>query len=77
MIYTVEMDEPRDDTVCRCGSCSWNGRFNQVVEIGGCALTPGDASPAGRCPKCDGLVYPDVIPLKTGMDIIKRHASDE
>jgi hypothetical protein len=57
MNYTVEMDEPSGDTPCRCDDCGWTGRFDQVAEIGGCSLTPGDASPAGRCPECDTLVY--------------------
>ncbi len=58
MYYEVEMDEPSDDTVCGGCGCGWNDHFDKVAKIGSCSLTPGDASPAGRCPKCDELVYP-------------------
>jgi hypothetical protein len=59
-IYTVEMEEPPDDTPCECGGCNWTGTFAEVDEIGECSLTPGDPSPCGRCPTadCGSLVYP-------------------
>jgi hypothetical protein len=58
MIYTAEMDDLAPETrVGSCG-CGWEGTFADVAEIGDCCLTPGDGSPAGRCPECDGLCYP-------------------
>lgn len=56
MIYTVQMDEPKPGAKCSGCGC-WEGPFSKVKEIGYCSLTPGDPSPAGRCPDCDGLVY--------------------
>lgn len=41
---------------CKC-DCGWHGPFEELVEIGACSLTPGDPSPAGRCPECDALAY--------------------
>lgn len=55
--YTAEIDLD-DDVPCTCGSCSWSGPAGSLAAIEGCALDPGDASPAGRCPDCDGLAYP-------------------
>ncbi len=57
--YTVELDEPEDDVVCVCGACDWEGTFADVADIGDCSLTPGDPSPAGRCPEedCGALCY--------------------
>ncbi len=61
MIYTVEMDDLHDETTpvsgCGCGPCRSALTVADVVEIGDCCLTPGDPSPVGRCPHCDGLVY--------------------
>jgi hypothetical protein len=42
---------------CKCGSCSWTGTALELKDIEGAALTPGDESPAGRCPECDALAY--------------------
>lgn len=55
--YEVVMDEPDDATPCRCQSCDWTGVYADVASIDFACLTPGDPSPAGRCPHCDGLVY--------------------
>ncbi len=55
--YTAEIDIAAD-VPCTCGSCSWSGPAGALAAIEGCALDPGDASPAGRCPDCDGLAYP-------------------
>lgn len=45
------------EAVAECGDCTWLGRARQLEPIGGCALSPGDPSPAGRCPVCDMLAY--------------------
>ena len=58
LFYNVEMDEPHFGTRVRCGAaCGWQGRYWQAKPIESCSLTPGDPSPAGRCPDCDALVY--------------------
>lgn len=56
--YTVAEVWIRDEARCECGNCEWQGRADETEEIGDCALTPGDPSPAGRCPECQALVYP-------------------
>jgi hypothetical protein len=57
--YLVERLGSFPDSGCECPSCGWRGDKSSVREVGACVLTPGDASPAGRCPKCMGLVYPE------------------
>lgn len=42
---------------CECADCDWKGTADKLKPIGDCCLTPGDASPAGRCPECDTLAY--------------------
>lgn len=42
-----------------CGAdCGWRGRYDGGKPIEGASLTPGDPSPACRCPECDALAYP-------------------
>ena len=40
-----------------CGDCDWEGPVGDLLEIGDCSLTPGDPSPAGRCPECETIAY--------------------
>lgn len=47
------------ETPCRCDKCGWRGAAAALGDIGSCKLTPGDPSPAGRCPECASLAYPD------------------
>lgn len=56
--YTAERDHLNDATPCACGACDWKGAYDLLAPIGDCSLTPGDVSPAGRCPECDSLAYP-------------------
>lgn len=58
--YTAEVDHPKDGTLCKCSGCGHVWGYFQLRPIGGCSLTPGDASPAGRCgdPSCDSVAYP-------------------
>lgn len=49
--------EPKVSASCKCANCGWVGPFSDLSDIQECALTPGDASPAGRCPNCDMLAY--------------------
>lgn len=70
--YTASIDEPADDTPCACSDCGKKGlTFGDLMDIDDCELTPGDASPAGRCPNCDSLAY--VVTPKT----IREDASEE
>lgn len=55
--YKALIDDIAADTPCQCQNCEWTGGFAGLAPIGDCALTPGDPSPAGRCPECDTLAY--------------------
>ncbi len=56
--YSAEIDFVEPETPCRgCGCDSMP--FSKLKPIYDCTLTPGDPSPAGRCPECEGLVYVD------------------
>lgn len=44
---------------CTCSNCDWTGTADKLEPIGDAILTPGDPSPAGRCPDCDCLAYVD------------------
>ena len=55
--YTAEIDPCDPDMLC--DGCGCDPRpFKELIPIEHAVLTPGDPSPAGRCPECDGLVYP-------------------
>ncbi|MBP1297054.1 MULTISPECIES: hypothetical protein [Bradyrhizobium] len=62
---------PPDQLVCCCSSCDWSGTAIECAEIDDCSLTPGDASPCGRCPECDSLAYLDG-PLDRAKDRVER-----
>jgi len=55
--YKALIDGIEDDAPCRCEDCEWVGVFTDLAPIEDCCLTPGDPSPAGRCPECDTLAY--------------------
>lgn len=55
--YRVAEVEDAGNAACTCDNCGWDGTADKVSEVGDCCLTPGDGSPVGRCPECDGLVY--------------------
>lgn len=57
--YKATVDFATEPTTikCDCGSCDWRGVAADLADIEDCSLTPGDASPAGRCPECDSLAY--------------------
>lgn len=57
--YQAEIDYSQNPRAikCQCSNCTWSGFASKLREIGDCSLTPGDASPAGRCPECDSLAY--------------------
>lgn len=56
--YKVLIDEPAAETPCECSDgCQGPIPYSALSEIGDCSLTPGDPSPAGRCPECESLAY--------------------
>lgn len=56
---TIEQDQHDDGTPCACSDCDWKGPVEALDAPDGAVLTPGDASPAGRCPACGSLAYLD------------------
>lgn len=60
---TVEFsgDPARINVSCN-GGCKWKGVASELDEIGDAILTPGDPSPAGRCPICGTLAYATKCP---------------
>lgn len=58
VIYIEECDPGL--RVAGCG-CEWSdtGTTDTMLTCDDAILTAGDASPAGRCPECLGLVYLD------------------
>jgi hypothetical protein len=56
--YRVQIHDRFDDNdPVTCSDCDWDGTVDQVDDIKHATLTPGDASPVGRCPKCESLAY--------------------
>lgn len=55
--YRVMEVEDAGNAGCTCDNCGWTGTADETCDIQDCALTPGDSSPVGRCPECDGLSY--------------------
>jgi hypothetical protein len=56
---TVDHMRDPDGIECVCDNCDWKGVASDLNEITDASLTPGDASPAGRCPLCAALAYVD------------------
>lgn len=54
---TIEHVKDEKDIQCDCGACDWKGTADQLDDIEDAVLTPGDPSPAGRCPECHALAY--------------------
>lgn len=61
LMYTATIDEPEDTDPCVCGNCGETHEWQNLIEVDEAELTPGDASPAGRCPEdgCGALCYID------------------
>lgn len=72
--YSAEIDAPDDTTSCECSDCGWTGNFVELRPIGDCCLTPGDGSPAGRCPECDALAYVDTVKSRAHENGERLHA---
>lgn len=71
--YIAEVEEPRADTPCSCDGCHWRGPYSALAEVEQAVLSPGDPSPAGRCPECDTLAYP--VLRWTEMIIVQKIAA--
>lgn len=56
---SITIEDVAPDAPCFCGGCGWTGRADALVPCEDAILTPGDASPAGRCPDCEALAYLD------------------
>lgn len=65
--YFVDAVQDLGSTPVECDDCEWSGTAAQVIDIVECALTPGHISPAGRCPKCEALVYATALPDNAGL----------
>lgn len=52
----IDTHQKRDDPAS-CGGCDWTGTAAQVRPALDAILTPGDAVPLGRCPRCQSLAY--------------------
>lgn len=63
------------EIVCKCSACEWQGRASKLKEIVECDLTPGDESPAGRCPKCESLAY--VLPTEEAVRDLPTNAQSK
>lgn len=63
LIYRAAIEHVADPATiaCSCDGCDWKGAADQLAEIQSAVLTPGHASPAGRCPECDSLAYVDQV----------------
>lgn len=55
--YRAIMAEQFAEEPCRCTSCGWQGLYLETAPIVECKLSPGEPSPVGRCPNCEGLIY--------------------
>lgn len=86
--YRVDEVEDAGDASCHCDGCDWRGKASETTEIDNCSLTPGDASPVGRCPECDSLAYleepirADKAKQSAGsifkyLDLVSNHVSQE
>lgn len=56
--YTASVAHFESRDLHACGDCDWQGETGALKPIGDAVLSPGDASPSGRCPVCDTLAYP-------------------
>jgi hypothetical protein len=53
----IHFEDLDDDQMCSGCGCD-PMPYSSLNPADDCLLTPGDESPAGRCPDCDCLVYP-------------------
>ena len=55
----IKIEPCAADAAAVCECCGWRGTAAGVAAPDGAVLTPGDASPVGRCPECQALAYLD------------------
>lgn len=72
--YTATVDHLRDPRLvkCHCENCETTLTADMLAPIEDAILTPGDASPAGRCPECDQLAYVDQPDPKSLAEILQQ-----
>lgn len=86
-IATIEHVKDEREIACECRQCDWTGTADQLDGIEDAVLTPGDPSPAGRCPECHALAYVVPVSPQTEQDwamlggaeayqIIQQHATN-
>jgi hypothetical protein len=63
-----------ESIACACSSCDWKGMAVDVMKVKVAYLTPGDESPAGRCPECEALVYVEKPDYKALLQAIVNDA---
>ena len=56
-VASIDFTTDPETIACSCDGCDWAGMASDAAPIESCSLTPGDPSPAGRCPECDSLIY--------------------
>lgn len=69
---SVEHIGEPENIACACDNCNWKGTADELNRIGDAVLTPGHASPAGRCPECDSLAYVDAVELPEVVAALKN-----
>ena len=59
LAYYAIIDEPEPNSLWSCSNCGQTSTYEELDDIEECILTPGDPSPAGRCPNedCGALCY--------------------
>ncbi|MPQ56257.1 hypothetical protein [Duganella sp. FT27W] len=72
--YTATVDHLRDPRLvkCICENCETTMTADKLAPIESAILTPGHASPAGRCPECDQLAYVDQPDLQSLVEIVEQ-----
>lgn len=67
---TVDFLGALETTDCACDNCNWTGTADKLNVVDTASLTPGHASPAGRCPECDALAYVTDCPYSQAMSML-------
>lgn len=58
-IDQISIEDADPSSPCACQSCDWRGPARHLSYACDYILTPGDPSPAGRCPACEATAYLD------------------
>jgi NAD-dependent SIR2 family protein deacetylase len=71
-IATVDFLRHRHLIACRCENCDQTYSADKLAPIVDASLTPGDPSPAGRCPECGQLAYVDAPDLTAVVEVLQQ-----